>query len=194
MPGGHIHIAFEMQYFLYHTLTMKKIILAILIAVSLTVTAQTPGNTPKTVEEQTMDIVDANIRRRVIEFVEDYSNYFDNKDIEALQKLFPSKVDDSLFPDANSRFLNRLKQIFRMNDVICGIERTHITSHYNHDDIFGINIHQTFSTNNYSDTGWAFFFIDFRDPEHMQVLIATWQSEEEAERDGVYSVNDFYIP
>ena len=66
--------------------------------------------------------------------------------------------------------------------------------HSSKENIYGVTLHQTWQTSGYSDEGWLFLLWDFSDPEHPQIHVRTWQPDQLAAKDGVFALDDFFIP
>jgi hypothetical protein len=56
-------------------------------------------------------------------------------------------------------------------------DKIEVSHHPKYDDIYGVTLKQGWNTNNYSDVGWLFLMIDFRDGENMEIHVRTWQPE-----------------
>ena len=61
-------------------------------------------------------------------------------------------------------------------------------------NIYGVILHQDWKTSTYMDDGWLFLLWDFNDPEKPQIHVRTWQSEQVVAKDGLFSLDDFFIP
>lgn len=176
---------------------MRRFILLLFLLTSMSATSLANDNTPMNTAEQdstaTAGIADIRLRRELLKLVAEYRSYIDNRDIEGLQTMIPTG-EKMPFREANVKFIEHLKKFFQMKGFRSEIDKVFIQRYPNRGAIFSINIHETFATDDYSDAGWVFFLLDCTDPEHRMIQIGTWQTDAEATRDGVYSVDDFYIP
>ncbi len=57
-----------------------------------------------------------------------------------------------------------------------------------------MTLHQSWRSSTYNDDGWLFLLWDFNDEEHPQILVRTWQEDQAAAAEGVFSHHDFFFP
>jgi len=57
-----------------------------------------------------------------------------------------------------------------------------------------VTLHQSWRSSTYNDDGWLFLLWDFNDEEHPQILVRTWQEDQAAAAEGVFSHHDFFFP
>lgn len=161
-------------------------------------------------------VEDMATRLTLLKFVEDFRCYYNEKNIDGLEMIFS---DDALIitgktiekkvlqngemtiqpkvvrtSQTKREYLDKLKAIFRNNKSI-KVEFTDINVVRNPGmkDFYGVTLHQSWKTDNYSDEGWIFLYWDFSDEGKPQIMVRTWQDEKTAEQMGLYNINDFSV-
>ena len=96
---------------------------------------------------------------------------------------------------SKEQYINKLTRIFKNNRRI-NVEFDHISvvMHGAKKNIYGVTLHQKWQTSSYSDEGWLFLLWDFNDPEKPQIHVRTWQPDQVVAKDGVFTLDDFFIP
>lgn len=163
-------------------------------------------------------VMETRMRRELLKWVEDFRCYYNEKNIAALEKIYS---DDALIITGSvmkqrkkagdgavqfeekinykiqdkATYLTNLKRQFATKKYI-KVEFDHISvmKHGAKPNIYGVTLHQKWSTNTYHDEGWLFLLWDFNDPENPQIHVRTWQPEQAAAQDGVFTLDDFFIP
>ena len=160
------------------------------------------------------------IRRRefILDFIENFRTAYNRKDLAFLQKVFSedaliitgkvikTKPSDISYKTGDVRieyqkqskkeYLEKLKnKIFKFNKYINILfEEIKITEDRVYPEIYGVNLKQNWNTSNYSDVGYLFLMVDFKDEYNPVIHVRTWQPEEAKEtKEGIYSLNSFEI-
>lgn len=150
------------------------------------------------------EVTDLRRRQAILNFIENFRTSYNRRDLDLLSKVYSDDAliitgkvvkqtratDNSLanFGFSNERieyqtqtkkeYINKLRGIFqnnaRINIVFDNVE---VSRHPKYDDIYGVTLKQGWNTTNYSDVGWLFLMIDFRDGENMTIHVRTWQPE-----------------
>lgn len=163
-------------------------------------------------------VMELRMRRELLKWVEDFRCYYIEKNIAALEKIYSEdaliitgsvitqrrnigegavryekKVNYKVQDKAT--YLTRLKGQFNANKYI-NVEFDHISvvKHGAKPNIYGVTLHQKWQTSSYNDDGWLFLLWDFNDPGKPQIHVRTWQANEIAAKDGVFTLDDFFIP
>lgn len=162
-------------------------------------------------------VEEAAMRQEILKWVEDFRSYYNERNIKALKQIYSEdaliitgsvvtqranagdgavryenkahyKVQDKL------TYLTNLERQFRTKKYL-NVEFDHISilKHGAKPDIYGVTLHQKWSSSGYHDEGWLFLLWDFRDPTAPQIHVRTWQPEDIVAKDGVFTINDFFI-
>lgn len=160
-------------------------------------------------------VTDTRRRLEILKFVEDFRCYYNEKNIDALEKIY---ADDALIitgsvlknqpntdmnvPSVKYRkqdkqtYMKSLRSIFARNKYIdIKFDKITVVRHGAKPDFYGVTLHQDWNTSTYSDKGWLFLLWDFRDEEQPIIHVRTWQPNQVVQTDeDVFSLDDFYIP
>jgi hypothetical protein len=169
------------------------------------------------------DVTDLRCRQVILDFVENFRTAYNRKDISFLEKVYS---DDALIitgkvvkavqsPDlmaknnfsqekieyqvkTKKQYLTSLRSVFqnntRINIVFDDIE---VSKHPRYDEIYGVTLRQGWNTTTYSDIGYVFLMIDFKDENNPKIHVRTWQPDKlngrNLEHDEIFSLGDFEI-
>ena len=91
-----------------------------------------------------------------------------------------------------------MKKIFAGNKYINVLfDEVEVIQHPKWTNIYGVTLKQEWHSNRYSDVGFIFLMIDFKDENHPLIQVRTWQPEKldgkVLSRDEVFSLGDFNI-
>ena len=163
-------------------------------------------------------VADTRQRREILKWVEDFRCYYNEKNLKALNQVYS---DDALIitgsvvtqrsnhgdmgvrleqkvnytVQTKEQYIQKLSRIFNNNRRV-NVEFDHISvvMHGAKPNIYGVTLHQKWQTSSYSDEGWLFLLWDFNDPEKPQIHVRTWQPDQVVAKDGVFTLDDFFIP
>lgn len=163
-------------------------------------------------------VADTRQRREILKWVEDFRCYYNEKNIKALNQVYS---DDALIitgsvvtqrtnhgdmgvrleqkvnytVQSKEQYIKKLSRIFNNNRRV-NVEFDHISvvMHGAKPNIYGVTLHQKWQTSSYNDEGWLFLLWDFNDPEKPQIHVRTWQPDQVVAKDGVFTLDDFFIP
>lgn len=163
-------------------------------------------------------VTDTRMRRELLKWVEDFRCYYNERNINALEKVYSEDALIITGSVVNQRvnagdgavryeqkvnykvqdkktYLNKLRIQFKTKKYI-NVEFDHISvvKHGAKPNIYGVTLHQTWKSTGYEDDGWLFLLWDFNDPENPQIHVRTWQPEQVVAKDGVFTLDDFFIP
>jgi len=158
-------------------------------------------------------------RREILKFVEQFRSYYNTKDTANLRKIFSddaiiitgtlvlekgqkndikqsSKSKVKYKVQDREQYLNSLQRVFNNNPYIdVQFSDISVKAHSARKGYYGVTLKQDWRTTKYCDIGWVFLLWDFRDPEHPQIHVRTWQPEEAIQsKDDIFTENDFEIP
>lgn len=166
----------------------------------------------------TAGVTDRAMRYELLKWIEDFRCYYNERNIKALEKIYS---DDALIitgsvvntrrmeGDGGVRFeqkvhyksqdkrtyLTNLKRQFD-NKKVLNVDFDHISvmKHGAKPNIYGVTLRQTWQADGYKDDGWLFLLWDFTNPDEPQIHVRTWQPDQAVAKDGVFTLDDFFIP
>lgn len=173
---------------------------------------------------QTADELDYARRQMIVDFVENFRTAYNRKDLKLLNSVFSDKAliitgkvvkekpnsDITRMTLNNNRvvyikqtkqeYIAKLQRIFKFAKYInVKFEDIEVTQHPKYDDIYGVNLKQYWHTSNYSDEGYLFLMIDFRDPDNPLIQVRTWQPDKDdkgavlTKKEDVFHLGSFRI-
>ena len=139
-------------------------------------------------------------RQIIVNFVENFRTAYNRKDLKLLRSVFGDKAliitgkvisekpntDISKIRLNNDRvvytkqtkaeYLANLERVFKNTKYInVAFQDIDVMQHPKYDDIYGVTLKQYWHTNRYSDEGYLFLMIDFRDKDNPLIQVRTWQ-------------------
>ena len=170
------------------------------------------------------EVIDLRQRQTILNFVENFRTAYNRKDIDLIAKVYS---DDALIitgkvirqtksvenvmkgygvskdkieyqVQTKKEYINKLRSIFANNPKInVKFDDIEVVRHPKYPDIYGVKLLQGWNTTNYSDVGFLFLMIDFRDGVNMQIHVRTWQPDklngEPLSEDEIFKLGDFEI-
>ncbi len=168
------------------------------------------------------DAVDMARREEILKFVEDFRSHYDEKDIEALDKVFsdealiitgtvvmkrdnkgdqPKMRPEIVYRTQNKQqYLSRLKQTFRNNKYIkVTFSDPEVVRSKKNPNFFGVTLHQHWKSDRYEDDGYVFLLWEFYDNDEPPIIhVRTWQPDKMAgvptPKEEIINILDFEIP
>ena len=171
------------------------------------------------------EVTDLRRREAILNFVEVFRTAYNRKDIDLLDKVYsddaliiigkvveveqkPVSTDNVLgnygFSEekieyqvkTKKKYISALRSVFKNNAKINIVfDSIEVVQHPKYDDIYGVRLKQGWNTTNYSDIGWLFLMIEFKDGENMQIHVRTWQPEKfnnrQLREDEIFKLGDF---
>ena len=163
-------------------------------------------------------------RQVIVDFVENFRTAYNRKDIKLLNSVFSDKAliitGKVIYEKPNSdidrmtlrnnkvvyikqtkqEYIQKLSSIFKMNKFVnVKFEDIDVVQHPKYDDIYGVTLKQYWHTSRYSDEGYLFLMIDFRDADNPLIQVRTWQPYKNSQgevitkKDDVYHLGSFRI-
>lgn len=173
--------------------------------------------------EKSSDI-DFSRRQIIVDFVENFRTAYNRKDIKLLNSVYSDKAliitgkvvtekpnsDIDRLTLSNNKvvyikqtkqeYLAKLATIFKVNKYInVKFEDVDIIQHPKYDDIYGVTLKQYWHTSRYSDEGYLFLMVDFRDADNPLIQVRTWQPYKNnagqviTKKEDVYHLGSFRI-
>lgn len=163
-------------------------------------------------------VTDLRQRRELLKFVEDFRCYYNERNLDALEKIFSdnaliitgsvikkgqrstegaileeSKVKYKVL--SKQQYIDNLAKVFRNNARLeVDFDRIQVVQNASKEGVYGVTLHQSWKSSSYSDEGWLFLYWDLSDPDEPKIMIRTWQEDEIVQQHGVFNINDFFIP
>lgn len=156
-------------------------------------------------------VTDVRRRQLVLGFVEDVRTAYNRKDTQFIDQVYsndaliiigkvlkrtgdspnPVGVDFKYVTQTKADYLKNLKKVFANNTFInIKFDEIEVLKDEERDNIYGVTLRQRWNTSTYSDEGWLFLMIDFRNENEPQIWVRTWQPLE-VPRNKVFSLVDF---
>lgn len=149
-----------------------------------------------------ISVTDLRRRQVILDFVENFRTAYNRKDLAFLKQVYS---DDALIitgkvikqqsgsdqvlkslgdekvvyqTQTKQEYLTKLSSVFSNNEYInITFDEIEITQHPKWDEIYGVAFKQDWNTTRYSDTGYVFLMIDFKDEANPIIHVRTWQPE-----------------
>ena len=169
------------------------------------------------------EITDLRRRQLILDYVEQFRTAYNQKDINFLEAVFSDdaliitgkvvqrKSSDGIhLPDKivykkqdKKTYLTNLQKVFNYNRQIrVTFDEIEVMRHPVNKDFYGVTLHQGYTSDNYHDDGYLFLLWDFRDEQHPQIHVRTWQPDaydvdgkgkKRIPKDEIFSLSDFDI-
>lgn len=172
----------------------------------------------KALLEKGTSLQDFRRRQIILDFVENFRTAYNRKDLDLLEKTFSDnaliivgktmkEVPDSpemmlslgynrvqLIKYSKKEYLTNLVQVFQKNSFIdVRFDEISIVNHPAFDDIYGVNLQQSWKSSSYSDEGYIFLMIDFENESQPIIHVRSWQPYKDTDRKEVIELGDFEI-
>lgn len=173
----------------------------------------------KVIRANNNDITDHRRRALILDYVEHFRTAYNQKDINFLDQVFsddaliitgkviqrktgdglplPSKIEYK--KQDKKTYLSRLKSTFAASRHIkVTFDDISVMRHPVNKDIFGVTLHQGYTSDRYSDEGYVFLLWDFTDEKAPKIHVRTWQPDKfddgrKLPQDEIFSLSDFDI-
>ena len=168
------------------------------------------------------DAVDMARREEILKFVEDFRSHYDEKDIDALDKVFSENAliitgsvvmkkdyqgdqlqmrPEIVYHTQNKQqYLSRLRQNFRKNKYIkVTFSDPVVVRSKKNPNFFGVTLHQHWKSDSYEDDGYVFLLWEFHENGEPPVIhVRTWQPDKiegaPMPKEKIINILDFEIP
>lgn len=170
-----------------------------------------------------LDVVDTRRRLEILNFVEAFRSYYDEKDLNSLRQVYsddaliitgkvimrrsykgdqPSLKPEIVYSKKNKeQYMKSLENNFRRNKFIkVSFDSINVVRHPAKPNFYGVTLHQNWKSSTYEDDGYVFLLWEFKDDndEHPVVHVRTWQPDrvgaKTLEKKEIFNINDFFIP
>jgi len=163
--------------------------------------------------------VDEACRMQILQFLEIFRTAYNREDIEFLRQVYsedaliivgkvisPKPGERSYFENSRlsrekiafiqlskKEYISRLQEVFKANEFVkVGFSNVDVRRHPGLGLVYGVTLKQEWRSSSYSDSGWLFLMIDFRDPVAPQIHVRSWQPDRFADG-SVVSLGDFEV-
>ena len=169
-----------------------------------------------------ISVNDLSRRQIIVDFVENFRTAYNRQDINFLNSVFSdnaliitgkvikvkknSDMAGSLMSQekviyqkqSKAQYLENLKRCFKRNKYIdITFDSLEVLRHPRYDDIYGVNLKQYWNSSTYSDIGYVFLLIDFKDDAQPCIQVRTWQPEKyngkQINRNEIFTLSSFNI-
>src|SRR5574344_1579804 len=177
----------------------------------------------KALMEEAEGIKDVARRQIIIDFVENFRTSYNRKDLKYLQQVYSDNaliitgrvVKTVNTPEApmkylsqekikyvtqtKKEYLDKLAMVFKATKFLnVDFSDIEITQHPKYPDIYGVILKQGWRTDRYSDEGYLFLVIDFKDELNPLIQVRTWQptkfpSGKPLPHDQIFHLGSFHI-
>lgn len=161
------------------------------------------------------EVKDVRQREEILNFVERYRSYYDQKDLKSIEDIFS---DDAIiitgkeikrktpeggmftiteYKEQNKQqYINMLRGIFRRNSFVkVTFKGAEVVRHPVRKDVYMVTLHQNWRTPGYEDNGYVVLLWQF--PENggdPRIMVRTWQSDKVVKtKEDVFQLEDFKI-
>lgn len=146
------------------------------------------------------EVRDKRLLHEMLNFVEEYRSYYDEKDLTALNDVFsddaliitgtvvarrnlgsdrPTLKTEVRYKKQNKKqYLKKLKELFASNSYIKVVfDSVKIVKHGSKEGFYGVTLRQSWNSENYSDVGYVFLLWEFPETgdERARIHVRTWQ-------------------
>ena len=140
------------------------------------------------------DLNDLYRRKLITDYVEKFRTAYNQKDMAFLDAIFSDdaliitgrvtkrKTGDMTLPDkveltkqSKREYLTRLQRVFNNNKYIhVTFDDIQVKMHPIKDGIYGVTLHQSYTSDRYYDGGYLFMIWDFQNESHPQIHVRSW--------------------
>lgn len=145
-----------------------------------------------------LELTDLRRRQLILDWTERFRSAYNKKDLAFLDAVFsndaliitgkvqerktrdglplPPKVE--LIEKNKKQYLDALEVVFNNNKYInVTFDQINVLMHRNDNDVYGVTLHQGYTSDKYHDDGYLFLLWDFRDETHPQIHVRAWQPD-----------------
>ena len=178
------------------------------------------NNSYKSILDSKDSVTDFRRRQIILDFVENFRTAYNRKDIGFLDKVFSNdaliitgklvksspQLADRYYSNLGAERIEYVKQskqeymknlkekVFKYNKYLnINFDSITVVQHPKFNYFYGVTLKQYWHSTNYSDVGYIFLLIDFRDENNPLIHIRTWQPANGVSRDSVFQLGDFNL-
>ena len=155
-------------------------------------------------------------RQVILDVIENFKTAYNRKDYDFINNIFSDnaliivgktikqaqlsdfgRLDQKkveLTVKTKQQYLETLQKVFATNSFIdVDFEKINIMNHPKYPQVYGVNLKQSWTSSNYSDQGYLFLMIDFRDEKKPVIHVRSWQPLKDTPSEEVIELGDFKI-
>jgi hypothetical protein len=147
-----------------------------------------------------VSVEDFTRRMKILDFVEQFRTAYNIQDLNHIKKVFSNNAliitgkvviekpnSDQVLQNighakiiyqtqTKSEYVEKLARIFKENKYInIDFDSIEVMTHPKYTEIYGVTLKQKWNTSSYSDVGYLFLMIDFKDDNNPLIHVRTWQ-------------------
>lgn len=155
-------------------------------------------NLYKDVISANLEVTDLRRKQLVVDWVEQFRTAYNEKNIRFLDAVFsedaliitgtviPQRSKEGIrLPDkikynkqTKTQYLTNLRKVFARNKHIrVTFDEIEVEQHPTVDGVYGVTLHQGYSSDSYHDDGYLFLLWDFRKEDKPTIHVRTWQPD-----------------
>ena len=150
--------------------------------------------------EKCNDVTDSRRRQMILGYIEQFRTAFNRKDINFISQVCenePSIINGK--ETITKQFLLNLKKAFAEKQYInIKFDNIVVTQYTENPDIYGVLFLLSWNSSTYSDKGWLFQVIDYKDEDNPLIWVTTWQPLKDKDGkdvhydyDEIFNLSDF---
>jgi hypothetical protein len=147
---------------------------------------------------------DLPIREQLVNLIEIYRTAHNRKDLDYLKQIYsedaliivgrvvkPSPEKGNMFENSfldkpkiefirksKTEYLQDMEKAFQRNAFLNIVfDSIGVVRHQDYEKIYGVTLRQEWHSSTYSDTGWVFLLLDYRDEDKPIIYVRSWQAE-----------------
>lgn len=164
-----------------------------------------------------LELTDLRRRQLILDYVEQFRTAYNQKDLPFLNQVFS---DDALIitgrvitqkhaegftsqkitynKQSKQQYLTNLSRVFKSaNYIKVTFDDIEVKRHPVNPNIYGVTLHQGYTSNRYHDDGYLFLLWDFSNESAPQVHVRTWQPDKingkELSKEDMFTLEDFKL-
>ena len=166
-----------------------------------------------------VNLTDMRRRQIILDFVENFRTAYNRKDLKYIENVFSDNaliivgrvvqkqqdgidlLERSLSPGqvkfirlSKQDYIKNLRANFDHNKYIkVGFDRIEIVQHKRYGYLYGVTLEQLWRSSTYSDRGYLFLMIDFKEEDKPLIHVRSWQPDKYTKAEEVLGLGDFEI-
>ena len=166
------------------------------------------------VVKQNVELTDLRRRQQILDYVERFRTAYNERNMPFLEQVFSDKAliitgrvittktheggmsKDVIYnQQSKKQYLSKLSGVFKTVKYIKVVfDDIDVLKHPTNNNLYGVTLHQGYSTDRYHDEGYVFLLWDFSNENSPQIHVRTWQPDrlngKQISKDDVFSFVD----